>query len=414
MRPLILSTHDLFGGAARAAYRLHRGLCGHGIGSRMLVQYAKSKDPSILRPESKYDIAMSHIRPAIEKFFTPNTPSTQQRLFSPAWVPNSTVKNIIQSKADIIHLNWISSAFVSIRSLKKLAHPIVWTLHDMWPFTGGCHYDSDCGKYQEICHHCPQLRPTPPIDLAKRVFQNKISAWKDLNLTIVSPSQWLAKEAGKSTLFKERRIEVIPNGLDIELYKPIEKKEARSIIGIPQDKKIILFGAMGATSDKRKGYLQLKHAMESLSHTSLKNELEVVIFGEDRTDSFRLFGFPVHYTGKLYDDISLAILYSSADVYVAPSLQENLSCTVMESLACATPCVAFNVGGMPDMIKHQVNGYLSKPLDINDLANGIEWVLNKNSIDNSLSINARNTACKNYNIHNISHKYIDLYRDLLG
>jgi len=410
MRPLILSTHDLFGGAARAAYRLHRGLCDHGIDSRMLVQYAKSKDPSILRPESKYDIAMSYIWPSIEKFITP---STQQRLFSPAWVPNGTVKNIFQSGADIIHLNWISSAFVSIKSLKKLAYPIVWTLHDMWPFTGGCHYDSDCGKYREICHHCPQLRPTPPIDLARKVFQNKISAWKDLNLTIVSPSQWLAKEAGKSTLFKDRRIEVIPNGLDIGLYKPIEKKEARSIMGIPLDKKIILFGAMGATSDKRKGYLQLKHAIESLSHTKLKHEIEIMIFGEDKTGLFQLFGFPVHYTGKLYDDISLAILYSSADVYVAPSLQENLSCTVMESLACGTPCVAFNIGGMPDMIKHKVNGYLSIPFDTNDLANGIEWVLN-NNIDNSQSINARNTACKNYNIDNISQKYIDLYRDLLA
>ncbi|MEK7167443.1 MAG: glycosyltransferase, partial [Patescibacteria group bacterium] len=229
-------------------------------------------------------------------------------------------------------------------------------------------------------------------------------SWKNLDLTLVSLSRWLAQKAGESRLFSQRRIEVIPNSLDTDIYKPLDKDFSRQLFNLPKDKKIILFGAANATSNPRKGFAQLREALSLLS----KNDLLLAVFGSG--DSSLDFGLPVRYFGNLKDDYSLAALYSSADAMVVPSLQDNLPNTVLESMACGTPVVGFNVGGIPDLIDHRVNGYLAKPGDPKDLAQGIAWVIDNGQ---SLGSNSRKKIEVEFSLKGQANRYVELYDQIL-
>jgi glycosyltransferase involved in cell wall biosynthesis len=207
------------------------------------------------------------------------------------------------------------------------------------------------------------------------VWQRKAKAWKNIDLTLVSPSAWLAKCASSSSLFKDYRVEVIPYGIDIQKYKPINSQWAREILNLPKDKQILLFGIAGGTSNRWKGFNLLVSALQSLSKSGWKDRIELLVFGSSQPENAVELGFKAHYLGNLADDISLATVYAAADVFVAPSVYDNLPNTVMEAGACGIPSVAFNIGGLPDMIEHCSNGYLAKPYETEDLARGIAWVL---------------------------------------
>jgi glycosyltransferase involved in cell wall biosynthesis len=268
-------------------------------------------------------------------------------------------------------------------------------------------------NYTNSCGTCPQLHSNKEKDLSRWIWQRKAKAWQDLNLTIVTPSHWLAKCAASSSLLKDIRIEVIPNGLDTKQYKPIEKSVARSILGLPEDKQLILFGAVSATSDPRKGFNFLQSALQNLSQSGWGKQVEVVIFGASQPKNLPELGLKSHYLGRLNDDISLSLVYASADLFLAPSVQDNLPNTVMESLACGTPCVAFDIGGMPDMIDHQQNGYLAKHFDIEDLARGIAWVLGDEERLRKLGINGREKVEQNFTLEIQANNYLSLYQDLI-
>jgi glycosyltransferase involved in cell wall biosynthesis len=227
----------------------------------------------------------------------------------------------------------------------------------MCPFTGGCHYSRECNKYTQSCGYCPQLKSQQDGDISRWVWWRKTKAWKNLDLTIVTPSQWLANCARNSSLFKDLRIEVIHNGLDIQRFKPIEKNTARHLLGLPQDKQLILFGSVSPTSDNRKGFLLLKPALQKLSQSPMLQErLELVIFGASEPKEPIDVGFKIRYLGRLNDDISLALTYSAADVMIVQSIQEAFGQTASESLSCGTPVVAFNANGLKDIVDHQQNG----------------------------------------------------------
>jgi glycosyltransferase involved in cell wall biosynthesis len=208
------------------------------------------------------------------------------------------------------------------------------------------------------------------------------------------------------------RIEVIPNGLDTIQYRPIQKSVARSILGLPEDKQLILFGAISATSDPRKGFSLLQSALQNLSQSGWGEQVELVVFGASQPQNLPELGLKSHYLGRLNDDISLSLAYAAGDVFLAPSVQDNLPNTVMESLACGTPCVTFDIGGMPDMIDHQQNGYLAKPFDVDDLARGIVWVLGDDERLRNLGINGREKVEQNYTLEIQANSYMSLYREL--
>lgn len=413
MNPLLLNTFDNQGGAAIATYRLHRGLRSIGIDSRLLVQCKNTDDYSVLGPSGKMERVLDALRPGLDMVVNRRYRNRQRAIFSAAWLPEHLADRVAEVQPDIVHLFWVNAGFLRIETLKEFRRPIVWTLHDMWPFTGGCHYDEECGKFRLSCGNCPVLRSARERDLSRRIWERKRSSWKGVPITVVATSRWLADMARSSSLFEGQRIEVIPNGLDTEIYKPIDKATARDAYNLPQDKRLILFSAFGATSDKRKGGQLLMKALEKLSQEGWAGEAELVIVGASMPENPADMGMKVHYMGRMHDEISQVLLYSAADVMVAPSMQENLSNAVMESLACGTPVVAFNIGGMPDMIDHQCNGYLAAPFETGDLAAGIAWVLENQGRLSALAQCARQTVEERYAVEMVAHRYSQLYQALL-
>ena len=412
MKILLVNTSDISGGAARAAYRIHGGLQEIGMDSKMLVQAKLSDDKTVIRPDSKIKKGFAKLRPtldfAIKKLFSGGS----NTIFSPAWLPFSDIPSRIKSiSSDIIHLHWICGGMLRIEELKQINKPIIWTLHDMWAFTGGCHYSDGCDRFQQDCGNCPQLDRSGKDDLSWSILRRKKKAWNWLDITIVTPSRWLAECAKESSLFKNRRIEVIHNGLDLNLFKPIAKTTARKIWDLPVDKKLVLFGAMSATSDHRKGFDLLYEGLKQLS-AQWSDKADLIVFGSSELENPPNFGLPVHYLGRLHDDVSLSLLYAAVDVMVTPSRQDNLPNTVVESLACGTPVVAFDIGGMPDMIDHKLNGYLAKPFETSDLAAGINWVLSDNSRYKELCIKAREKAVTCFDIEKIAGQYESLYQEI--
>lgn len=411
---LMLNTSDTMGGAARAAYRLHKALQATSVESQMLVQSKFGDDNTVIGPVGKVRIGFAKLRPTLDASFVKAFGHGATSIFTPAWLPLSNIaRQVNKLEPDIVHLHWIGSGFLRIEELKLIKAPVVWTLHDMWPFTGGCHYDRECGKYIDNCGNCPQLLKNGERDLSRKVFDRKKRAWCKLDITIVTPSHWLGRCARDSRLFGENRIEIIHNGLDLDLFSSVDKSVARTIWRLPKDKQFILFGAMNATSDVRKGFDLLVEGIK-VGRNLWTDNIELVIFGASEPKGSYDFGLPVHFVGQLYDDVSLAVLFSAVDVLVAPSRQDNLPNVITESLACGIPTVAFETGGMSDLINHKVNGYLAKPFDPKDLARGLHWVLSSTqNCYNDLRKKSRELAQEKFDQVDVAKQYMDLYQSIL-
>lgn len=416
---LHLSTADIQGGAARAAYRLHQGLVKQGVNSAMLVQEKTSTDARVFAPNKRSQQILTSTRVIWDTLPLKFYPGFQQDgAFYPQWLPERVAGQISKLQPDILNLHWLSGGFIRLESLAKFQQPMVWTLHDMWAFTGGCHYSGNCQRYQQTCGHCPQLGSTQTQDLSHWVWQRKKKAWQGLNLTIVCPTQWLADAARSSALFAQTRIEVIANGLDLETYRPIDSGLARQLLKLPADRPLVMFGALQATSDPRKGFdlLQtaLLHLRASVSQSTPLADLEIVVFGATQPADPPNLGFPVHYLGQLQDELTLALVYSAADLMVVPSRQENLAQTACEALACGTPVVTFGQTGLADVVDHQRNGYLAQLGDAQSLAAGIAWVLAEPERLAQLSGQARQSAEQRLGLVQMVQAYQILYGNILA
>ena len=414
MKSLIINTKDIQSGSARAAHRLHCGLIEAGINSQMLVQQKSSDESAVLPPKTKLQKAIAKLKPTLDALPLSLYSQRERTPYSVQWFPDSVTSRIKQIDPDIVNLHWINWGFVQIETLAKLNKPLVWTLHDMWAFTGGCHYNRECDRYNSSCGACPQLQSNKEKDLSRWIWQRKAKAWQNLNLTIVTPSHWLAECARASSLFRDYPIKVIPNGIDIQRYKPLDRPLVKELLGLPPNKQLILFGAVSATSDTRKGFHLLIPALQKLGHSALRERVELVVFGSSQPKDTPDFGLNVRYLGRLNDDISLALLYAAADIFIAPSIQDNLPNTIMEALACGTPCVAFDVGGIPDMIEHQKNGYLARPFEVEDLTRGILWLLENGDRYSQLANRARQKVEQEFTVRIQSQKYLNLYQQMLS
>jgi glycosyltransferase involved in cell wall biosynthesis len=416
MKILILSTGES-DGAGRAACRLHQGLRQLGLDAQISIQHKRSNDPKILGPQTYVDktiakLNLSYRLDALPLNFYHRASRTP---FSLQWLPGSAIDRAIALQPDIINLQWICQGYVPIEAMSKFQQPLVVTLHDMWAFTGGCHYNQTCDRYQDSCGSCPQLNSDRDFDLSRWVWHRKAKVWNDKRPTFVVLSQWMAKCAAASSLLKHHRIELIPNGIDIHKYKPIDRAFARQILNLPPDKQLILFGATLGTTDPRKGFHLLEPALIELSAAGWADRLEAVIFGPAPLDEkAEICGFKYHALGTITDEILLAIVYAAADVLVAPSVQDNLPNIVLEALACGTPCVAFNIGGLPDLLEHQKNGYLAKPFETEDLAQGIAWVLENPSRHQNLSNYAREKVEREFSIDLQAQRHGKLFDELMG
>lgn len=261
------------------------------------------------------------------------------------------------------------------------------------------------------CGHCPQLNSHSQNDLSQKILNLKKQAWETHPLVIVGVSRWMADVAQKSTVFKNQRIEVIPNMTDSASFRPLDKGFSRDALGLPRDKKIILFGAVNSTTDYTKGFDLLQIALKELSAN--RDDVLAVVFGADRPSKEPEIGIPVHYLGKLTDVVALRLAYSSADVFVSASRAESFNKTLAESMACGTPTVAFAVGGHLDIIDHQENGYLAHPFDTSDLAKGVLFVLNHSDY-NALAHHAREKVVRAFHPESVAQRYVSLYQEMLS
>lgn len=417
MKICILSTYDSGGGAFIAARRLHKSLIKIGVNSTMLVKEKITDDETIISfCNNKLEKGLNKLIPTLDSLplqFYPNRDSTP---FSIQWIPDRLLGKVSSLAPDIINLHWVSLGYLQIETIPKFKKPILWTLHDMFPFTGGCHCSGDCVKYTKQCGSCPILQSNNNWDLSYWVFQRKAKAWRNLNLTIVTPSKWLANVAKSSSLFKDYRIEIIPHGIDTKIYKPINRKIAREILNLPQDKQIIAFVAINAIKNPLKGFQILQAALQGLSNNlEWKNNdnVEIIVVGSSEPKIKINLGFLCRYLGKIQDDLGLVIAYSAANLTVVPSKQEAFCMTAFESLACGTPVVAFHTSGLTDIVDHQVNGYLAKPFDVEDLARGIAWVLDDQERYLKLCKNARKKVVENFDEELQAKHYYSLLAELI-
>ena len=413
MRVLHINTNDRDGGAAIAAMRIHKGLRDLGTQSIFLAQRNLSGDADVIFPKGKKNrlktLISSQFEPLIRKWFNAETIHP----WSMGYAPFDAVSPFLSDASfDVIHLHWVNGGFFDIATLKHIKTPMVWLLHDSWAFTGGCHIPFGCVRYKTGCYDCPELDERTRIDVARWVFQRKNQCYPK-SMHIVAPSRWMADAAQSSTLFSKYDIRVIPNGVDIQKYRPMNKRMARDILGVSQDCKLILFGAMSATSDWNKGFDLLFEALGRL-RDNVNFAVQIVVFGSEKPSVPPDFGMPATYTGRLYDDVSLTLLYNAADVMVVPSRSENFPNVCLESMASGTPVVAFAIGGLLDQIKHKRNGYLARPYDVDDFANGIRWVLEDEERLRDLRYAARKRVETMFDLKAIVQRYNELYEEIIS
>ena len=407
MKVIHLNYSDINGGAARAAYRIHKALRDSGIVSRMSVNVASSGDWTVQGPSSKLSKAIGRIRPKLAIPFRKLLRTGNPIIHSPAMVPSRWPERINASDADVVHLHWVQGEMLSIADIGRIRKPVVWTLHDMWAFCGAEHYTTD---YRWRDGYRANNRPDHEsgFDLNRTTWQRKQKYWRN-PLQIVCPSQWLAECAKTSSLMRDWPVLVVPNPIDTDHWKPIDQRLARQLLGMPQDCLLLAFGAMGGGRDPRKGMDLLLTAFSQLRSEPNLKTLQLVVFGQLAPQSPPQIGFPINYTGRLHDDLTLRALYSAADVMVVPSRQEAFGQTASEAHACGTPVVAFNTGGLPDIVDDRVTGVLAEPFVPASLAASISWVLEDLTRLHSLGAAARKRAERLWAPRRIASLYEKVY-----
>lgn len=408
MNILHIVAGDLTGGAARGAYWLHNGLKECGVDSRIFTNsnIALGDAHVISTIESKKDKAFNIIRQGMDSVLLEFYPKRKQLIFSSGLFGFDFTRTTEYKEADIIHLHWVNAGFVNIRHLSKIKKPIIWTIRDMWPMTGGCHYSLGCYKYQTGCGQCEHLQSDKNYDLSKFILNRK-KRYLPKKLVIVAISKWLAEVAKKSELYRNSEVLMISNNVNTEDFFPVKNDEAKNMLGLITDKKIILVGSTNL-KDSYKGFDKYLDAISVLD----KDRYLLCFFGKIDHETVKNTGFEYKIFGFLHDNISLRLAYSSADVFVAPSLMEAFGKTLAESMACGTPVVAFGATGLLDIVDHKENGYLAKPFDTADLATGIEWVLHAPNYE-ELSINAREKVLNEFDSSVVAKQYIQLYESVL-
>jgi glycosyltransferase involved in cell wall biosynthesis len=418
MRVLIINTSERIGGAAVAASRLNEALKNNGIKSKMLV---RDKQTDILNV-----VGLNHNWLTLWRF-------VWERIV--IWMANRFKRNNLFAvdiantgyditslpeftQADVIHLHWVNQGMLSLKNLLKIfrsGKPIVWTMHDMWPATSICHHARECNNYQTECHNCPFIYGGGSRhDLSNKVFRKKKRLYGECHIQFVTCSRWLEGRVSSSALLRGQNVCSIPNPINTQLFKPLSQAEARQRVGLPADKKLILFGALKIT-DKRKGIDYFIEACKLLAekHPEMKDRVGIVMLGKQSETVNGLLPFPIYAIDYTIDEHKIVDIYNAVDLFATPSLEENLPNTIMEAMACGTPCVGFQTGGIPEMIDHLHNGYVAEYKSAEDFANGMFWTLQESEYA-SLAEQARRKVVSSYSESTIARKYIEVYNKVTG
>ena len=423
MKIVQVSTNDVRGGAARAAYRLHQGLLQIGEDCRMLVRRKASTDDSVFcvtatNSAEKFDEEL-FLGTAIQgHYINSHRTDISDTIFSLPYLGYDLSDLPLIRAADVVNLHWVAHHYQSLLSLQKLfalGKPVVWTLHDQWAFTGGCHYAAGCKKYRQDCAACPQLADDP-FDLPAAILKDKLELFKGANLTIVTPSQWLAVCARESRLFKDLRVEVIPNSLETDVFSPLPKAEAKESVGLAAEIVTLLFVAH-VGNEKRKGFQELIAAIqyclaEPEFQSLVKDDrIRILCFGHP-SDELEAVGIPVISLGYLDSDEEIRTAYAAADLFILPSLEDNLPNTMLESMSCGTPVVAFDVGGIPDVIVNGVTGQLAPVGDVRQLGQAVLSLVFDPDQREEMGQNCRKAMVEGYSLNIQAQRYLELYQEL--
>jgi len=418
VRILHINSHDISGGAARAALRLHLALLDQGVQSRMFVETMQSTDIEGIHgfrvPSDFTRIRWQILRRLINRPIL-KARAVSREVFDVFTDDRSPCGRAVRSQMpghDVANLHWIAG-FIDYRDFfsSPSTAPVVWTLHDMNPFTGGCHYTNGCSRFTGQCGSCPQLNSSSPDDPSRRIWLRKHSAYLNTTparLHIVTPSRWLADEVARSSLMGRFPVTNIPNSIDTDIYAPRDRWAARSALGIPPDARVVLFVA-ASIDNRRKGFGELLKALEGLDSVQ---RLYLLSLGKTGADIPR-HGAHIN-LGNIGSDRLLAMVYNAADCFVIPSREDNLPNTVLEAMSCGTPVAGFAAGGIPEMVTNGRNGLLAEPGDIAGLCTALRAILSRDDMREAMSRDCRETVLKNYTPELQARRYLDIYQQLGG
>lgn len=421
MKVTILGTYDRLWGASIATMRMAEALQSVGADVKFLVLQAVTPKPYMdIIEKNAFDHRYSQWLLLREKaylhFFDNPDTRNNKKYFNFSFSLATTGRSVIGRKsvrdADLIHLNWTNNAFLSLKTIKELTtlgKPLVWTLHDQWVFTGGCHYVKDCKNYKNECGNCPFMRHPKPDDLSHQQFLSKKRLYDTGKIHFAAPTNWMVDEARQSGLLQHQSLHHLALPIDTNIFQPMNQTEARQALGLPLDQKLVLFGSANL-HDERKGFPYLYQALQRIRQE--RQDVSVVIYGF-ANGTPTLPDMSLHYLGMLKSDVELARCYSACDLLALPTQMDNSPLTVMEALSCARPVVSFDVGGLPDLVENDFNGYLVSHGDVAGLAESIRKVL-ANPIDyQRLSDNARQRSVERFDYEVIGKRYLAFYESLL-
>lgn len=376
MRVLFVNTSDKLGGAAIAANRLMEALNKHGVNAEMLVRDKLTDNPRVhaLPPSPLHRLRFVAERAEV---FAANR-LRRHRLFEVDCATHGADVTVLPQfrAADVVHLHWVNQGMLSLKGIARILRSgkrVVWTMHDMWPCTGICHQARDCEGWRRGCGSCPLLYGGGrPGDLSARTFRRKAETYAAGPVRFVACSDWLAGIARQAPLLRGHEVESVPNPIDTAFYRPSDRLAARRELGLPVEKKLMLFVAYRVT-DRNKGIDYLRDAVERICRRcpDMRPALGVVPVGREATALAGALACDVYPREYVSDERAMRLYYQAADVLAMPTLQDNLPNTVAEASACGTPCVAFRVGGLPQMVDHGKTGYLARYMDADDLAEGL-------------------------------------------
>lgn len=413
MRVLLVNTSERTGGAAVAANRLMKALINNGVKAKLLVREKESSTLTVVPLPKSPMLRWRFLWERLVVFF--HLHFQRKHLFEIDLANTGTDITSLPEfqEADIIHLHWINQGMLSLSDIRKILRsgkPVVWTMHDIWPATAICHLTLGCRNFMTYCHHCRLLPGKGSShDLSSKVWERKQAMIDGENIYYVACSKWLESEAKRSKLLDGQKITSIPNPIDLHIYNRGVKTEARQRLGLPLDKKLILFASQRVTNEnKGMGYL-----IEACRRLQDLSQVAVLILGghaEEVVEQLPLEAFPL---GYINDEHRIVDIYNATDVFVLPSLSDNLPNTIMEAMACGVPCVGFKVGGIPEEIDHKKNGYVAEYRSSEDLARGIRWILTEADYQ-ALSDNAVHKVVQNYSQHSVAMKYLDVYHQAMA
>lgn len=404
MRIVHLNAFDQRGGAGITVSRLHRALLSEEVDSHLLVQFQAGASTAVAGPSKRWQKALALLADAIDPLPLRRYPQRTQAVFSCNWVPSFTVSRVREMRPDLIHLHWIHAGMLPARALQRFDRPLIWTLHDMWPFTGGCHQAADCTRYQADCGRCPVLSSSRPADLSHRQIKVKGRAWSDVPIALVAPSEWLANKARQSALFRERTITVIPHGVDRSVYRPWDRDMARQLLGLP-DGPLVMFSATKGLRSPQKGVSLVERVMARVRLEV--PEATLVVMGSDRPAD-AMADPSSHFLGYLHDDVTRALAFAAVDALLFPSEGESFGNVVLESLACGTPVVATSTGVSPDLLSDPICGTAIAGGGADALAQSLTSLLVASS-DDRASIREHT---RGYDLADMAAAYRALYAEL--